>query len=211
MQLFTESDARSLPVTPAGKRLLPGMQNSTEEGSRGQNGSARTEPPPVGQPHAGDRSIVREEALDLSFDDLDPGETLEEPAHDDAVALLVALRPGSPHRRTPGNIENLELQPSSIRGPALKPTESIEFGHQVPLADSPDRRVARHLRDRTAMQSHQAHPGAHARSSGGRLAAGVTAPHHHQVKVPARPHLPMQKLEKMRSSTSSVATSPSIS
>ena len=68
-----------------------------------------------------------------------------------------------------------------IRGPPHQSVQRIDLPDQVPLANSANRRIARHLPDRLDPMSQQQRPRPHASRSRGRLTAGMPAPDHHDV------------------------------
>ena len=57
------------------------------------------------------------------------------------------LSTGTSRSRSPGCIQHPELNPGCIRSLPHLATESVDFLDQVTFADTPDRRVAGHLRD----------------------------------------------------------------
>ncbi len=87
------------------------------------------------------------------------------PFHAKLVGLFIALSARSPDSRTFFGVQHPELQPGHVRVPAHLPTQSINFARQMPLGESADGRVARHLSDCVCIHGKQQGLTAHSGSS----------------------------------------------
>ena len=137
---------------------IPDMDDATEKGPRCQNHRVRGQIRAIGQPEAGHAVPGHEQLGCLAFNDgqvLGLGHNLR---HCCAIELSVGLRPWPLHRRTLGPIEQPELYPRHIRSASHGPIQRIDFAHEVPLAKSANRWVARHDAQITALQRHQSGP-----------------------------------------------------
>src|SRR5689334_7007623 len=96
--------------------------------------------------------------------------------------------------------------------------EGIDLAHQMPLAYTTDRWIARHLTDRAEVVGQQQRASTHSRGSGGGLTAGMATTNDDNIVVRLHPptshplatHLPIQNWLKMVSRISSTPTSPVI-
>ena len=89
------------------------------------------------------------------------------------IKAAVNLCPGGPHRRALAGIEDAELYPATVRGARHDPAEGVYLLHQVPFADTPDGRVARHLPQGIDTVGQQQGIGAHTRGRQGSLGPGM--------------------------------------
>ena len=106
---------------------------------------------------------------------------LQHLAHANAVLLLVALRARRPHRRPAAGVQKPELNADRIGHFAHHAAERIDLANQVPLGDSPHRRIAGHLRNQVQIHGDHGRAQPHARTGARRLAAGMPGTHHHHV------------------------------
>ena len=72
--------------------------------------------------------------------------------------------------------------PAAVDRAAHDPVERVDLAHQMPLAEPADRRVAGHLADRRRGDASAAASRAKPRRRGRRLAAGMAAADHDDVK-----------------------------
>src|SRR6185312_2344349 len=133
--------------------------------------------------------------------------------HGHAIQRFIALGAQRPHRRSFACVDESKLNPGTIRIPPHLSAERIDLLHEMPLGDPANCRIARHLCD--SSQFHCQKQSFRAHSCGGKcgFAAGMTAPHHDDVKCCGHRflYLPIQNSEKMRSNTSSDVIAPTIS
>ena len=83
----------------------------------------------------------------------------------------------------PAPVEQAELNAGGIRHPPHQPVHGVDLADEMAFAKPADRRVAGHDADRVEAQRDQRGPGAGARGSAGRLAAGMAAAHHNHIIV----------------------------
>src|SRR6267378_4487304 len=72
---------------------------------------------------------------------------LEHLAHADAVLLLVALRAWRPNRRTTAGIQQPKLNAHGVGDLTHDSAERIDLANQMAFGDSPNGRIAGHLRN----------------------------------------------------------------
>src|SRR5262249_16775008 len=94
--------------------------------------------------------------------------------HDVAVTRLVRLRARGPDRGSPTRVQKPELNSRFISSQAHDAAKRIDFTHQMPFCNTPDRWVARHLRDQIGVHRAQRRIQAHSCSSVSRFAPGVS-------------------------------------
>ena len=103
------------------------------------------------------------------------------PFHPKLVGLLVALRTRSPNGWTFLGIQHPELQSGHVRIPAHLSTQSINFAREVPLGESADGRIARHLPDGIRVHGQQQGLTAHPSCRQGCFNSSVTCPDNDDV------------------------------
>ena len=113
--------------------------------------------------------------------DVQIGLGLQHFAHLHAILLLVTLRPWRPHRRTARRVQQSELDADRVRHLAHNAAQCIHFADEVPLGDAADGGIARHLGDKIDVERVKCGLQAHARSSHGSLASGMTGTDHDHV------------------------------
>ena len=81
--------------------------------------------------------------------------------------------------------------PAGVGDAAHQPVERVDLADQMAFAEAADGRIAGHRADRRGGVGDQRRARAHARRGGGRLAAGMAAADHDDVKRAAhRPRAP---------------------
>ena len=98
-----------------------------------------------------------------------------------AVAWLVRLRPGRPHRRPARAVEQLELYSRSVDCAAHQSAERIDFTDQMSLRRAANRRIARHVRDGFSSERAQSDAAAQLRRRPRGLHARVAAADHDDI------------------------------
>ena len=99
------------------------------------------------------------------------------------VEQAIGLRPGRPHRRALGAVQDPELDAGLVGRRRHRAAQGIDLLDQMPLADAADRRVAAHLPERLDRMRQQQRRRAHARGSERRLGAGMAAADDDDVEV----------------------------
>ncbi len=120
------------------------------------------------------------------------------------VQFPVGLRARAAHRRALGPVQQLEMDPGGIGGPAHQPIQRVDLPHQMALAHPAEGRVAGHLADAVEPLGQKQGARPHARRSCRRLAAGVAAAHHHHIEH-HRVHAPRYRRGLARRETASAA------
>ncbi len=177
---------RRLPVPPASVLCLTNVRQPVQKRTRSYNDGPRSHRPSIAQHHPGrpPRLAVRQlQRRHFRLQNAKIRLRLQRLAHPQSVLLLIALCPRRPHRRPPARVQQPELDPGRVGDLAHHPAQRVHFPHQVPLGDSPDRRIARHLRHQVGI--HRRHRGTqpHARTRPRRLAAGMPRAHHDHVVI----------------------------
>ena len=104
---------------------------------------------------------------------------LQNRLHLGSVLLLIALGPGRPDRRATTGIQQPKLDTHGIGHFTHHAPEGVDLANQVPLGNPPNSRIAGHLRNQVRIHCDHRSPQAHARARPRRLAARVSAAHHH--------------------------------
>ena len=136
--------------------------------------------------------------VSLLLEKREVGLILEHRADGLLVELAVGLGARGPHRRPLARVQCAELNAGTVRGARHGAAQGIDFPDQVPLADSPDRRIAAHLPQCLDALGEQERAHAHARGGQRRFGAGVAAADDNDViglrKTHVRAHFSMSDL-----------------
>jgi len=97
-----------------------------------------------------------------------------ETSHGGTIESAICLAPWPLHCRPFAAVEHAAVDPRPVRRARHESVEHVELPHKVALADTTDRRVARHLADIFGSEGHQSDARASAGCSSGSLATGVT-------------------------------------
>jgi hypothetical protein len=116
---------------------------------------------------------VDAELRDLALPEREVVAAFESHPHLGAVARLVGLRARRAHGGTLARVQAAVLDAGEIDDARHLATERIELLHEVPLRDTADRRIARHLRDHLERAGQHEHARAHPRRGECGLAPGV--------------------------------------
>ena len=104
--------------------------------------------------------------------------------HASPVKLAIRLGPGAPHRRSLGTVEQTELNSGAISNPAHQAIKRIDLAHQMPLAQTADGRIARHLANRRKLVSDKSRVRTKSRRSCGSLNTRMAAADDDDIKLP---------------------------
>lgn len=163
------------------------MDSAIEKRTRSEYHCAGREPNAALRLHAGDLAAVRSGLGDKIIDRLLEEEKVRlgfEPAANRlTVKDSVGLRTGSLHRRALACIESPKLDTRLIGGFGHQAPEGINLSHKVALADSADRRVARHLSERLELMREKERPAPHPGTGRRSLGPGVTAAHDNHIEL----------------------------
>ena len=122
-----------------------------------------------------------QQAIDRSLADRQPCLAAQRSLHGLPVQFLVALDAEGSHRRAFARIDETELDAGLISVPRHLPAQRIDLLYHMSFGDSPDRRVARHLRDSVMIHCEQQGTRTHTCRGQGCFAACMTSPHHNGV------------------------------
>lgn len=93
------------------------------------------------------------------------------------------MRPWGPDRGSLSAVEHAELDHGEVGGARHDAAERIDFAHDRPLGNAPDRGVAGHLPDGLERAGHQSDAAAEARGGNRRLGSGVAGPDDDHVEA----------------------------
>ena len=167
---------------PGGRLDFTQVNQASQERPRRQDHAPRADFGPGFRDHPGTRAACIEKDIGNRLGaDFQIGLLGQQRLHGLAIELAVGLRARPTHRRPLGKIERPELDAGPVDRPAHDAVERIDLAHQVPLAQSADRRIAGHLADRIEPVRQQQRAGAQPRRRGRGLAAGMAAADHDHV------------------------------
>ena len=148
-QRLRQPNRRRLPNPPCRGLALANMNDATQKrpgrqhrGAAGYACAIRADhrrQPPVGA----DLQIFHSSLVKLQ-----PRRLRQQPLHRPAVQTAVRLGSRPTDCRTLAAIEQLEVNAGQVCGAAHDPIQRIDLPHKVPLADTADRGIARHLANR---------------------------------------------------------------
>ena len=99
------------------------------------------------------------------------------------VEIPIHLRPRSPHRRSLAPIQDAVVNARLVGRGSHDALQGIDFAHQVSLADSANRGIARQFAHRVEALRDEGRAGSRARGGGGGLAPRVPTAHDNHVKL----------------------------
>ena len=181
---------RGRRVDPAGRpALLAQMDDAAQEGSGRDDDGAGADRPAVLEHDAGTAArAVDRQVAGGALDDVEARLLGQDRLHGPAVQLPVGLGPRSAHRRALAAVEDAELDAGPVDRPAHDAVQRVDLAHQMALGEPADRRIARHDADGVAAMGQQHGAGAGTCRGRRRLAAGMAAADHDDIRVPgARP------------------------
>jgi hypothetical protein len=128
------------------------------------------------------------------------------------VQLAISLRARPLNSRPLSPVQQSELNPSAICSARHNAIKGVYLTHEVPLSQTPNRRITGHHADTRPTQRDQRSRRAHAGGCRSRFRAGMPAPNDDDIKMfhVKHPHFPIQNREKISSSRSSTPTLPII-
>ena len=159
------------------------MNLAGEEGAHRQHHRARHEAQAGPRHDTTNLLAIDDQVIHFLLEQLQVRLILERLPNRRAIQHAIRLRPRRPHRRAFRRIQNPELDAGAIRRLRHDTTERIDLANQMPLADAPDRRVARHLPQRLDVLRQQQGPRAAARSRECGLGTGMAATDHDHIKL----------------------------
>lgn len=187
-QLIPKQVRRRLPIAPTVVLALPNMRQPIQKSPRRNHHGPTANLPAIPQqnppnPTTPTRNSSRIDHQLCHFRLQNPQIRLllQHLPHPNPILLLVALRPGRPHRRPAAGIQQPKLNPNRVSNLAHHPAQRVNLAHEVSLGNPPDRRIARHLRDEIDIHRNhrrlQSQSGARTR----RLTAGMTGANYDNI------------------------------
>ena len=158
------------------------MDQATQERACRQDHAAGADFRARFRDHAGTRpACIQNDVRNRIGADFEPGLLGQQVLNGLPVQLAVGLGARSAHRRALGEVEGAELDTAPVDGPAHDAVQRIDLADQMALAQSADRRIARHLADRLDPGREQKGARAHPRGCCRGLTAGMATAHHDHV------------------------------
>ena len=152
------------------------MDQAAQERPGGDDDGPGADVLAAGGPDPGDGAVAAEDqVLDRIGQDVEARLIVQQALDRLFVKLAVGLGAGALDRRPLGAVENAELNPGLVDGPAHDAVQGIDLAHQLSLGQAADGRVAGHLADGLDAVGQQQGAGAQPRRRGGGFAAGVAA------------------------------------
>ena len=171
---------RRLPHAPRLLAFLAPVDEAVEEGSGGDDHRLAEEFVGLGA-DACNALIPEQQFLHHALGDVEVRLSLQHPAHFCLVLVHLGLAARAASRRAARGVEHAELDSSGVRDLAHFAAERVNLLDEVPLADSADGRIARHLRDGVAGHRDQQGAAAHAGRSQRGFTSGVASANHQHV------------------------------
>ena len=131
--------------------------------------------PAVGEFDAADAAIFENEIVGFRFDDFEIGGRANRGLHGLGIELAVGLGAGAADRRAFAAVQDAELDAAGIGDAAHEAVQSVDFPHQMALAEPANGRIAGHGTDGRYPMRHQGRFRAHAGGRSRGLAAGMPA------------------------------------
>ena len=132
--------------------------------------------------HTGTRApCIQNDICNRIGADFEPGLLGQQVLNGLPIKLAVGLGTRSAHGGALGKIEGAELDTAPVDGPAHDAIQRIDLADQMALAQSADRRIARHLADRLDPMGEEQGARTHPRRCGRGLTAGMATAHHDHV------------------------------
>ena len=169
LQRPAQTHRRPLPGATARLLIRPHMHQPSQESPRRDHHRLRQEPHPQRRLHPLHRPALHHQRCRLPLLAVQILLPLAHPLHPKLIRLLIALRARRPHARAALRVQHAELQPRHIRRLAHLAAQRINLPRQMPLRQSADGRVARHLPDGVQVDGQQQRLRAHARRRQRRL------------------------------------------
>ena len=189
LQTGRQPGGRPLAHTAAAELALAHVNDAVQEGAVRQDHTRRIVRLAELRAHPLHATVFDEHLGDRVGPHPQVRDRLQLAPHGLRVTLAVALGARPPDGRPLAPVEHPELNARLIGHAAHDPAQRIDLPHQVPLADSPDGRVARHAADRLQAHRDQQRAGSHPRRGRGRLGPGMAAPHHDHIVPLVRKNL----------------------
>jgi hypothetical protein len=159
------------------------MRESVEKGAGRDNYRPRGILTPILQDYARRATILEYQSCNFRLQNPKVRLTFQDFLHPDPILLLVALCSRRPDRWTAARIQQTELDSDRVCNLAHHTTKSIDFTHQMPLCDSPNCGIARHLRDQVDVHRDHRRTQSDSGARPGSLATRVACPDDYHIKT----------------------------
>jgi hypothetical protein len=140
------------------------MNEASKESPSREDNSPGAKLPSVQKPEATDPPLIQEQIVRLALDHREALGFSDRRLHRCCIELPIGLGPWSSDCRTLAAIENPKLNSPQIGHPTHQAIERINLTNEVPLAQPPNGRVARHRPDGRRPMSHEGDLSSHASS-----------------------------------------------
>ena len=128
------------------------------------------------------RRLLPEEQFDRSvLPKIEVGGILQRTPPFGRETRLIALGPGTPHRRPFRAVEHAELDSRKVGNPPHLPSQSIYLSDYLTFSNTAYGRITRHIGQLGHVHRHEQRAGAEPRCRRSRLAAGMTAADHDDI------------------------------
>ncbi len=158
------------------------MDQPAEEGAGGDDDGASRQIATIRKPNADDAVVGDNQLVGLAFDHVEVYGRADGGLHGGCIELPVRLGTGAAHRGPLAPIEHPKLNSAGIGDEAHQAVQRVDFPDQMPLAESPDGRIAGHRADRRKAVGHQDGLCAHTCGGTGSLATRVASTDDDDVK-----------------------------
>ena len=149
------------------------MDQPAHEGAGGQHHCRRQKAQPFPGFDSADPAALLKELHHLPLLQVQPRLRFEHLLHAQPVKVAIGLGPRRPHRRALFGVEHPELDAGGVDIARHLAAEGVDLADQVPLGQTADGRIARHLPAHVQMQRQQQGSAPHAHRRERRLAAGM--------------------------------------
>ena len=159
------------------------MDNTIQEGARGQDHSDGTDLVPVAGDPPDHPVAVEHQTLGRPGAHAQVRGLRQLGLHGLAVQAAIDLTARPLNRRAARAVQQAELDAGHIPQPTHDPVHGVDLADQMTLAQTADGRIARHLANGFQLLGQQQGVGPRARGHGRGLTAGVTAPDDNDVEL----------------------------
>ena len=178
-----KSQRRRFADAAGGNLLFADMDEAAQECAGGEHHGAAGNLAAIGEFHAADAAIFENEIVGFGFDDLEIGRRANRGLHGLGVELAVGLGARAAHGRAFAAVQDAELDAAGVGDAAHEAVQSVDFPHQMALAEPANGRIAGHGADGRESMRHQGRFRAHAGRGSRGLAAGMAAANDDDVEL----------------------------
>ena len=164
-------------IAGASGRIMgePHVHEAVQESARGEHDGACVKAQAELGDGAGDPVAFQDEVVDALLEQPEIGLVLQTATDGLPVQHAIGLGASGPDGRPLARVQDAELDAGFVGSGGHRAAQCVDLLDEVPLADSSDRRVARHLAERLDAVGEQQRTATHARRSERGFGAGVAA------------------------------------